>query len=115
MELARLRRNAFCRVSAPIADLRPDHLVGAVEHAVGSHQVDAELVDVLVDLGPASLPIEPSGPGNADLAVLRGPDVGEAADLAADPQPHQLVPGDRRPAAPPGSDLQRLTAAPMAP
>ena len=33
----------------------PDHVVGAVEHAVGAHQVDTEGVDPLVGLGVGQL------------------------------------------------------------
>ena len=62
---------------------------------VGAHDVDAQLVDPLVGLGEGDLAGRPLGARGAHLAVLGGPDVGQAVDLGLDPQLHQPVPQHR--------------------
>ncbi len=54
-------------------------------------EVDAELHDVLVELGGDDLGDAHLRTGVAGLAVLAGPHVGEASDLGLHPQAHQLV------------------------
>ena len=98
IELARDRRNIL-RDEPGGPDqaevLGAAHRVVVADQAVGAEQVDAQLVDALVDLGEHQLGDRALGPGVAGLAVLAGADVGEPQDLGLDPQLGQPVAVDR--------------------
>ena len=81
IELARLRRNAFCGVSVAHRRLRADHLVAAVQHPVGAEQVDDLGVDVLVQLGRRRLADRALRARVAHLAHLVGADVRQPQHL----------------------------------
>src|SRR5690606_36460844 len=69
----------------PLVDVLVVDLAGHAEEG------DAELVDVLVDLGEDQLGDGPFGAGVAGPSVLGGRDVGEAQHHGSDPVLHQFV------------------------
>ena len=83
IELARDRRNACCSAApaAPSSPAAPSRSRRGTASRRRPCRSTAELVDVLVELGQASLPIEPSGPGVPTARCCAGPDVGEAQHL----------------------------------
>ena len=63
--------------------------MGREERAGHPHEVDAQLVDALVELGPDELGHRPLGPRRPRRAQGAGPHVGEAGHLGLHPQRHQ--------------------------
>ena len=95
IELARARRNILrdepSGASSPASLGRAERVVVA-DDAVGTEQVDAQLVGRLVHVrASASLAIEPSGPGLPARAFADGALVRVAQHLALDPQLRDAV------------------------
>src|SRR5580704_729802 len=71
--------------------LGPAHLVFVAHQAGRPEQIHAQLVDPLVDLREHELGDGALWARVAGLAVLRGPQVGQAQDLRLGPEPQEPV------------------------